>query len=172
MMSPYSLSLILVIAALAVGSPLHANEAPPTTRASIESTLGVFVYPKGDQDAATQDSASAACSASAEGRTNIDPEAPPAPAAAPNKKRGGAVKGAAGGALRGAALGAIVDEAGDGAALGAAGGAMRGRRAQKRANRAAAQASQEAAKAAADEQKATFKRAFSACMDARNYSVQ
>jgi len=168
----HSFSLPMVVAVLALGFPVQAEETPPATRAGIESLLGVFVYPKAEQDAAVQDSDSAACYASARTRTGLDPMAPPAPAANPEKKHGGALKGAAGGALRGAALGAIVGEAGDGAALGAAGGAMHGRRAQKRANRAAAEGSEEAARAAAEEQKATFNRAFSACMDARDYSVQ
>ena len=169
----FSPCVFLVVAALAAGPATRADDGPQLTRAGIEAELGVFIYPKADQDPAAQDSDSAACYASAESRTHVDPKAPAEePAAAPEKKRGGALKGAAGGALRGAALGAIVGEAGDGAALGAAGGAMHGRRAQKKANRAAEQRAQQATVAAADAAKATFQRAFTACMDARNYSVQ
>ena len=154
------------------GAPAKAEEASADGGKAIQSTLGVFVYPKAEQDAATQASDSRSCYDSAQARTGIDPTAPPPPVAPVAKKRGGAVKGAAGGAARGAAVGAIFDEAGDGAAAGALGGSMRGRRAQKKAHAQAEEQAEEQAKAAAGERKNTFNRAFGACMEARNYSVQ
>ena len=48
---------------------------------------------------------------------------------------------------------------------------MRGRQHQKQANANAQQQAEQQAAAAGAEMKATFNRAFSACMDARNYSV-
>ena len=159
------------LAAALVSAPAIGQQASGNSK-NAESILGVFVYPKAKQDAATQASDSQSCYDSAQAKTGIDPTAPP-PAAEPvARKRGGAVKGAAGGAARGAAIGAIFDEAGDGAAAGALGGAMRGRRAQKKAHAAAEEQSAQQAKAAMNERMSTFKRAFSACMDARDYSVQ
>ena len=161
-------------------------------------SIGVFAYPKNQQSADQQLNDENACFASAKQQSGIDPQAPPPAAkteeqkkaeqqaAADNAKqaKGGRVKGAAGGAAGGAAVGAIADdEAGKGAAAGATAGAMVGGAKQRRANKAskeqAAQATaqqqqqQEAQAQAAHQQGIdTFKRAFSACMDARGYSVK
>ena len=113
-----------------------------------------------------------ACYDSAKARTGFDPEAPPVEAEATKKPRGGALRGAARGAAGGAAIGAIVGDAGDGAAVGAVGGAMRGRRAQRREAEHAEKESEQAAATENAENRETFNRAFGACMDARNYSVQ
>ena len=98
------------------------------------------------------------------------------------ESRSGRAKGAAKGTAGGAAIGAD-DEAGKGAAAGAAAGTMVGGAKQRKANKAskqqAAQATaqqqqqQEAqAKAAYQQGIDTFKRPFSACMDARGYSIK
>jgi hypothetical protein len=165
------------LAAALLGIALSANAASaqsPTTATSdtIQTELGVFVYPKGDQDAETQAKDTTECYDSAKQRTGIDPNAPPPEAKAPPPKKGGAVKGAARGAAGGAAIGAIVDDTSKGASAGAAAGAMKGRQQQKKANATAQQQAQQQAAATAAEQKETFNRAFGACMDARNYSVK
>ena len=91
----------------------------------------------------------------------------------------GAARGAAGGAL----IGAIAGDAGTGAAIGATVGIIRGGRQQRQANAASdEQAAGEAGKqvqqqykqqkAAYDQQIGDFKRAFSACLDSRGYSVK
>ena len=163
--------IAIFLAMVLVSAPAIGQQTPGNSK-NAESILGVYVYPKAKQDAATQASDSRSCYDSAQERTGIDPTAPPPPVEPVAKQRGGAVKGAAGGAARGAAMGAIFDEAGDGAAAGALGGAMRGRRAQKKAHAAAEQQAAQQSKAAMEERMSTFKRAFSACMDARDYSVQ
>jgi len=92
-------------------------------------------------------------------------------------------KGAAGVAAGGAAIGAIAGDAGKGAAIGATVGAVAGRRKQRtKEEQAKQQAAQQTAQAQqntqaqAQAQQAnasdTFKRSFSACMDARGYSVK
>ena len=102
--------------------------------------------------------------------------------AAPQQK-GGRARGAARGAVGGAVVGGIAGDAGTGAAVGATVGTVRGGRQQRKANAAAkdqasaqgrAQVEQQyqRQKAAYDQQMNTFKRAFSACMDARGYSVK
>jgi hypothetical protein len=80
-------------------------------------------------------------------------------------------------------IGGIAGDAGNGAAIGAVAGTMRGGRQQREANAASKQqAAQSAssqlqhqysqAKSAYNQQMDTFKRGFSACMDARDYSVK
>jgi len=174
--------------------------APPPQQAGTASSpaqsLGMFAYPKNQQSADQQLKDENECFASAKQQSGIDPQAPPPAtkteeqkkaeqqAAADNAKqaKGGRVKGAAGGAAGGAAVGAIADDdAGTGAAAGATAGAMVGGAKQRRANKAAKQQAaqataqqqqQEEAQAKATYQQGidTFKRAFSACMDARGYS--
>jgi hypothetical protein len=165
----------LAASALAILPPaaVQASDAAQTVADTIQSDLGVFVYPKADQDSAAQAKDTVACYESAKQRSGIDPKAPPPEAGQVEAQKGGAVKGAARGAARGAAVGEIAnDDAGKGASVGAAGGAMRGRKKQKQANAAAQQQAEQQAAAAAAEQKATFNKAFSACMDARDYSVK
>jgi hypothetical protein len=162
-------------------------------------SIGLFAYPKNQQNADLQLKDETECYDSAKQQTGTDPQAPPpaAPSAEEQKAaqeqaakqaagsapKGGAVKGSAKGAAGGAAIGAIAGDAGTGAAIGATAGAVRGRRQQKKAQKGAeqqaaqqtAQAQQQAqGNANAQYQGAldTFKRAFSACMDARGYSVK
>ena len=98
------------------------------------------------------------------------------------ESRSGRAKGAAKGTAGGAAIGAD-DEAGKGAAAGAAAGTMVGGAKQRKANKAskqqagqatAQQQQQQEAEAKATYQQGidTFKRAFSACMEARGYSIK
>ena len=81
---------------------------------------------------------------------------------------------------RGAAAGAIIgeiadDDASQGAAYGAAAGAIRGRRQARRAKEEAvhqAEAQGEAQQAATEEQIGNFKKAFSVCLEAKDYMVK
>lgn len=173
-----------------------AQQPQPAT--SHAKSIGLFPYPKNQQSADQQLKDESECFAAAKQQTGIDPQAPPPAtkteeqkkaeqeAAADNAKqvKGGRVRGAARGAAGGAAVGAIADdEAGKGAAAGAAAGTMVGGAKQRRANKAAKQQAaqataqqqqQEEAQAKAVHQQGidTFKRAFSACMDARGYSIK
>jgi Glycine-zipper domain len=164
------------------------------TTAQILTDLGVFVYPKKKQSKAQQGKDASACLAWTEEQTGIDPAAPiqaQTAAAAPQsaeqqktkKPKGGGVKGAAGGAAGGAVIGAIAGDAGTGAAIGATTGAVVGRRRQKKAEKAAKQQAEAQAEAARKEQaeaaekrtaeiKDAQRKAFSACMEARGYSVK
>ena len=162
-------------------------------------SIGMFAYPKNKQDADQQLKDEGECYTSAKQNTGFDPQGPAAAApsaesqqaaqkqaaeqAGKSVPKGGAVKGSAKGAAGGAAIGAIAGDAGQGAAIGATAGAVAGRRQQKKAQKAAqkqaaeqtAQAQQQAqgqADAQRQGQLDAFKRSFSACMDARGYSVQ
>jgi hypothetical protein len=133
---------ILVAAAVAItatATAARAGDSATTVSNAIQAELGVFVYPKSEQDAATQAKDTVECYDSAKQRTGIDLKAPPPAVETPEPQ---------------------------------AGGAMRGRQQQKRSNANAEQQAAEQAAATAAERKATLNKAFSACMDARSYSVK
>jgi hypothetical protein len=157
----------------------------------------MFAYPKNNQSNDQQLRDEYDCYTTVQQQTGIDPDAggPRGPSAAEvqaaeqqaaanaPEAQGGRARGAARGAAGGAALGAITGNAGRGAAIGATVGTVRGGRRQRAANEqskeqaaqsAGAQMQQQAnqAKAAYNKQIDTFKRGFSACMDARGYSVK
>ena len=149
-----------------------AQAAPAAPAAPKPATLGLFVYPGAGQDAAQQATDENECYAWARQQTGIDPTAPPKPPAEANVPKGGAVKGAAAGAAAGTAIGAIAGDTGEGAAIGAVAGAARGRRAQKKAEKQAEAQAQQAAKAQDQQAKETFKKAWGACLEGRQYSVK
>jgi hypothetical protein len=164
---------------LAGGSLIVAQTAPPATTqtptaasTSPAAKVGLFVYPQKEQTPEQQTKDENACYASAQQQTGIDPTAPPPAPTETDKKKGGAAKGAAGGAAGGAAVGAIAGDAGTGAAIGATAGAVRGRRQQKKANKQAEQQAQQQGKAQEQKTLDTFRRAFSACIDSKGYSVK
>jgi len=70
------------------GTGAGADKVSNTVSNMIQSELGVYVYPKGDQDASAQANDSLECYDSAKARTGIDPKAP-APAVAPPQATGG-----------------------------------------------------------------------------------
>ena len=144
----------------------------PSSSSSPASKVGLFVYPQKSQTSEQQATDEGACYASAKQQTGIDPTAAPPPPPEADKKKGGAVKGAAGGAAGGAAIGAIAGDTGEGAAIGATAGAVRGRRQQKKANKQAEQQAQQQGQAQQQQTLDTFRRAFSACIDSKGYSVK
>ena len=160
----------------------QAPPAAPPAATPKPASLGLAVYPAGGQDAAQQGKDETECYAWAQQQTGIDPAAPPAPVAAAEAPKGGAVKGAARGAARGAAVGAVSDErhvgdegsldAGEGAAAGAAVGAAKGRRAQKKAGKQAEAQAQQAAQTQDAAKKDTFKKSWGACLEGRGYTVK
>ncbi|NME69612.1 glycine zipper domain-containing protein [Flammeovirga aprica] len=152
--------------------PPQPTVSTPTT--SIAKGLGLFAFPSQGQDQAKQDADELECYKWAMLQTGYDPINPPQIQAkkADTSADGTAVVGAAGGAAAGATIGAIAGDAGKGAAIGAVAGGLRGRRAKKYGD-AVEQAhnNQEAAaqqKALSD----NFKKAFSACMTGKGYSIQ
>ena len=180
-------------------TPMQTASQSPAPTWSPAKSIGMFAYPKNKQNADQQLKDESECYGSAKQNTGIDPQAarPTAPTtqelqaaqkqaaqqAGKDVPKGGTVAGSARGAAGGAAVGAIAGNAGTGAAIGATVGAMSGRRRQREAE---AQAKQQAAQKTAQAQQQaqatanaqheagldSFKRAFSACMDARGYSVQ
>ena len=156
----------------ATSSPGTTASTPPPTPAQ---TVGLFDYPQKQQDSTLQAKDESECYSSAQQQSGINPANPAGataqaqPAKTPS---GGGAKGAAGGAAAGAAVGAIAGDAGEGAAIGATAGAIHGRLAQRKAKKQAQQQAQQQQTAAQQQNMDTFKRAMSACLDARGYSVK
>jgi len=135
--------------------------------------FGVYVYPAKGQSESQQANDESICYKSARSKTGVDPaNLPPAtPAPAANHK-GGAVRGAAGGAAAGAAIGAVAGNAGQGAGIGAVTGALVGRAKQNQANAAQAHYAQASAQNQRAQSMNDFRRAFSACLESKGYTVK
>jgi len=179
-------------------APGQEATAQKSSAFSPSKAVGLFAYPKKDQSSDEQLKDESACYSSAHEKTGVDPQAPPPAAKSADQKaaeqkaaadsapkaKGGRARGAARGAAGGAAIGAIADdEAGKGAGAGAVAGTMRGGAKQRQANAAnKQQAAQQTAQAQQHEEAQTkaqyqekintFKRAYTACMEAREYSVK
>jgi len=174
----------LLLAPLARAQDVEASSGQKT----LASTIDVYAFPKEGQSAEQQSKDEASCYDWAVSNTGNDPfdlakraEAQLQGAAAAQQEVAQAGKGAgAKGALLGAAGGALIgeiasDDAGTGAAIGAGVGLIAARRARRRAQH---QASQQIETQTAATQAATsadiegFKKAFSVCLEAKNYLVK
>jgi hypothetical protein len=177
------IEIILGIALLAfAGTPTYAQSSG---QQSLAATIGVQVFPAAGQDASQQSQDEAACYQWAESNTGTDPfavqnqqSADAEAAAAAQQQASQAGKGSgARGAVRGAAAGAVIgevadDDAGKGAAYGAAVGVVAGRRRGKQAEQQAqqqVQAQSQAAQQGSEAQMNSFRNAFSACMEGKQY---
>jgi hypothetical protein len=145
---------------------------------SVSSSLGLVVYPSNNQAASQVAKDEGECHAWARQNTGVDPANPMAgvQVQAPQPPPGGGAS-AGRGAVRGAAaagiIGNIADEdAGEYAAVGAVVGAARGARARQAQAAQAQQQSQAQNQAIAQERMGMFTKAFSACMEARSYTVR
>lgn len=138
----------------------------------------LIIYPAKGQSKKQQEKDEYECYSWAKGQSGFDPMAPPratAPPPAQEAPQGGLVRGGARGALAGLAIGAIAGDAGEGAAIGAASGALIGgmRRRDQEAREEQKQeqwANQQAANY--QQGRATYNRAYSACLDGRGYTVK
>lgn len=166
-------------------APAKRAPIPPGTPTPdvIHKKLNAFVYAANKQSPDQQQYDEMDCYNWAKSQTSIDPMGPATAVQqvekGENQAKGSRVRGAGRGAAGGAIVGAIAGDAGKGAAIGATVGTMRGGRAVRQGKaqaeqdyqQAQAQAQQQAA--ATDKQKiATFKKAFSVCVQGRGYSVQ
>ena len=133
----------------------------------------MFIYPQKGQTQEQQSKDRNECHTWAVQQAGFDPNAPvSAPQAGTQGPTGGeVVRGGARGAAVGAVGGAIAGDAGKGAAIGAAVGSGGGllRRGQAERQAAEQQAQQTAI---SEEQRASYKQAISACLEARGYTVK
>jgi len=170
--SPVVALLVILVAGIAAAQQPAAQPQPATK--TMSQSLGLAVFPAKGQAAAQQGTDESYCYNWAKQQTGYDPVAPPPPppAAPVEAKKGGAVKGAAKGAAAGAAVGAVAGDTSEGAAIGATAGAVKGRRDQKKDTAAAQKESEQKAQAAGQAQTDQYKKAFSACLEGKGYSVK
>ena len=155
---------------------------------SLASTIEVYVFPAAGQASDQQSKDEAECYGWAVDNTGSDPfdlqkqnEAAKAQAEQQDAQTQSATQGAgARGAVRGAAAGALIGEvtggdAGDSAVIGAAAVGISSRRRARSANQQAQQQAQQqvaASEQATAEQLGNFKKAFSVCLEAKEYMVK
>jgi outer membrane lipoprotein SlyB len=161
---------IAFILYLFIGNALAQTPANTT----LSSGLGLYVFPSQQQDQATQEADEMACYNWAKQQSGVDPLNPPQVEAAQvdTSPDGTAVVGAAKGAAAGAAIGAIAGDAGKGAAIGAVAGGLAGRRAKVGGDAAQQQQNDQAAAAQEQQMMDNFKKAFTACMEGKGYTVK
>jgi hypothetical protein len=188
-------SLFTLLSAIALGplaataavaqQPTPAPSAAPqpgaTDSAGTAAKLGLYVYPGKGQSKDQQAADEKGCYTWAHEQTGIDPttvKANPDSAAAAAKAKtdsaaaGAGVRGAARGAAGGAAVGAIAGDAGTGAGVGAATGAVAGRKKKKAAEKQAQQQATSQSQAQATQMTDPFKKAMSACLEGKGYSLK
>lgn len=179
----------------AVAGPCFGQEQAAPAPKPLSGSLGVVVFPAKGQTPTQQSQDEGECYSWAKGHTGFDPMAPPAaasqpppaepPASAPSQKADGSrLQGAARGAATGAVIGEVAsDDAGKGAAIGATAGVLKGgaesRRKQAEAQQQAVAAQEQQQQAAAQQQQAAheqeldmFRKAFGACLEAKDYTVK
>lgn len=156
--------------------------APPAAaQPGPSASLGLYVFPAKSQTPEQQNQDEQACYAWAKDQSGIDPSAvkanpdsamKAAGAKADTATQGAAIKGAARGAAGGAVVGGIAGDAEEGAGVGAVVGVARGRKAKKQAKKQAEQEAVQQTNAQASGQIETFKKAFSACIEGKGYTVK
>ncbi|MDW7690697.1 glycine zipper domain-containing protein [Flammeovirgaceae bacterium SG7u.111] len=168
--------IFITVTAFFISGLLNAQNQPPQTASAVNigKSLGLFIFPTKNQDAATQDADELACYKWAMEQTGVDPINPPQIQAeqVDRSADGSAIVGSARGAAAGAAIGAIAGDTGKGAAIGAVAGAMRGRRAKAYGDAKQQQQNTQAAAATEKELMDNFKKAYSACMEGKGYTVK
>ena len=164
---------ILVIVILFIGTITNTFAQEQSVGAMAASKVGVYVYPAKGQSAETLNKDESDCYQWAVQQSGTDPLNPPKVEAAQVEQGpdGSAVVGSAKGAAAGAAIGAIAGDAGKGAAIGAVSGALAGRRASKQGKAQQQNANNQAAIQTENNLMDNFKKAFSACLEGKGYTV-
>ena len=177
-------AIVAVSRAVGQAAPVQ----PATTQKSLAATMNVYVFPMKGQATDLQSQAEASCYTWAVQNVGADPFALQKQAGQQQQQteqqeqqiadagKGAGAKGAVGGAAAGALIGAIAgNSVGHSAAVGAAAGAIIARRRayhqQTQASAQLEQQSQQAAQAT-QQQMENFKKAFSVCLEAKNYLVR
>jgi predicted lipid-binding transport protein (Tim44 family) len=153
-------------------SPKYAPQYPPA--------WSPIIYPNRGQTSQQEEGDKYQCYTWAKQTSGFDPMAPVQPMGAPppssaKAAAGGAVMGGAGGALGGLAIGSLFGQAGKGAAIGAiAGGLIGGMMRKEQVDQQVAAQEQRTSQqmAAYQENRNTYNRAFTACMEGKGYTVK
>ena len=154
---------------------------------TLAATLDIYAFPSKGQTPEQQSQDETACYQFATQNSGVDPfalqkqalqqqqQTAQATQEASKAGQGAGVKGAVAGAAGGALIGGIAGDAGKGAAIGAGVGVVAGRRRGRAAEEKATQQAQQQgqqAQQATQQQMDNFKKAFSVCMEAKNYMVK
>lgn len=168
----YIIATLTLLAFICLGIDAQAQATGAQT--SISASLGLYVFPAKDQTKETQEADETACYKWAIEQTGIDPLNPPKvqAEAVDTSPDGTAVRSAARGAAAGAAIGAIAGDAGKGAAIGAAAGGMGGIRGKRMGDAHQQQQSQANAQQQTAELMNQYKKAYTACMEGKGYTVK
>jgi hypothetical protein len=170
----------LLTGVLAAGPALAQVAAPPPAPPPklTFAQIGLFIYPAKSQTPEQQKKDEDACYEWAETNTGlilvagtVDAQAA-GKAAAKDAGKGRVAGGAAAGAATGLAIGAIAGDAGKGAAIGAVAGSVGGVRGRVHAKKEAGQQGAQQAVQANQQGVDQFKKAASACLEGRGYSVR
>jgi len=180
-------AMLTLLVALAIALPAQAQDSASSGQKTLAATMDVYVFPTEGQTSSEQSVHEGECYNWAVQNTGTDPfdlvkqaeqqqqQQAQAQQQAENVGKGAGASGAVHGAAAGALVGAIAGDAGKGAAYGAAAGVVAGRRRGRQAN---AQAQDQVATQGAQAQQATaeqlenFKKAFSVCLEAKDYMVK
>jgi len=140
-----------------------------------------IIYPAKGQSSEQTEKDKFDCYSWAKGQTGFDPMQTPTASTPPPQKQAqrstgaGAVRGAAGGALLGVGIGAIAGDAGKGAAIGAlSGGVLGGARSsrQQQQDKQAQEQWEQQQAAEYSQKRASYNRAYGACLEGRGYTVK
>jgi len=179
----------VIMGIVLMGIPLASTMAQQDSGGkTLAATIEVYVFPGKGQDAAQQSTDEVECYNWATSNVGSDPfelskqqaaqqqDTEAAKQSAAQSGQGAGARGAVKGAAAGALIGEIADDdASKGAAYGAAAGLIAGRRRGRAASQQAqAQAEQQgqAQQQATQEQINNFKKAFSVCLEAKEYMVK
>jgi hypothetical protein len=181
----FAAALGLIIAPMVIA---QSDVKPASEQKTLAATMNVYVFPAEGQSADQQSREEAECYNWAVTNTGTDPfelakqaqqqqqQADAAQQQVAESGKGAGAKGALVGAAGGALIGEIVsDDPGKGAAIGAGVGALGGRGARRRKQADASdQIEQQSAQAeqATKTQTENFKKAFSVCLEAKDYMVK
>ena len=134
----------------------------------------LMIFPNGDQTPEQQEQDKFACYSWAKDQSDFDPMAPPTATEPPPQQQ--AKKGGVGrGLVRGAAIGGIVGDSSENARRGAAAGAVIGgmrRQDQKRKEEQERQQWEQEQQRIYAENRDRYNRAYSACLEGKNYTVR
>jgi len=154
---------ILTIVAVAAAVMISA-----TASAAVQEPI---VFPAKGQSAEQTEQDKFSCYTWSKGQSGFDPMRTPTATAPAPETKGGVIKGAAGGAIAGVAIGAIAGNAGKGAAIGAASGGLIGGARRHQSDREQKKYTQDQS-AGYEQQRGTYNRAWSACMEGKGYTVK
>jgi len=138
----------------------------------------VFIYPNKNQNKEQQEKDKYDCYQWAKGETGFDPSQPRSAGSPPpqsGQAPGGAGRGLVRGAVGGAVVGAIAGDTGKGAAIGAASGGLIGGMRRRDYQQKQAQAHQQQQQQQASDynaMRASYNRAYAACLEGRGYTVK